>query len=58
MIDKTYIEETLSPVFWDYEVDVNQLYLISLDKEPAYLFLTKEYILKRILVITANLNRK
>lgn len=49
MLDKTYIEETLSPIFWDYEVDVNRLYLITLGKESAYLFFTKEYILKRIL---------
>jgi hypothetical protein len=49
MLDSTYIEETLKPVFWDYEVDVNQLYLITLGEEPAFAFFTKEYILKRIL---------
>lgn len=49
MPDKTFIKETLDPIFWDYDVDVIQLYLITLEQEPGYAFLTREYILKRIL---------
>lgn len=49
MLTKENIGKKIESVFWDYNIDPDELYQIVMEKKRGKGFLSKKYILKRIL---------
>lgn len=49
MFHNDVIEQKIRNVFWDYNINPHELYLIATDKKPGKGFFNKEYLLKRLL---------